>query len=246
VGTTKHWAHTLTTKLLTLIAVHPRRGMGALSDIGVLAAYTGTIVHDGYATYDLFSGATHAQCNAHALRHLKSVGEAEAFSPWAQQMTGLLMEAKAAAEAAASAGRGRVDPGRAGAIRAAYQASIDQVLALLPDGPPPRRADRPRWSEAQRKAWNLATRLRTDADQFLRCLEDTAVSWDNNRAERALRMVKIHDKVSGPFASVAGAEAFADIRSYLQTAANHDENLLGVLRQLFRTGAWLPLAPSGP
>jgi hypothetical protein len=161
-------------------------------------------------------------------------------------MTGLLMEAKAAAEAAASAGRGRVDPGRAGAIRAAYQASIDQVLALLPDGPPPRRADRPRWSEAQRKAWNLATRLRTDADQFLRCLEDTAVSWDNNRAERALRMVKIHDKVSGPFASVAGAEAFADIRSYLQTAANHDENLLGVLRQLFRTGAWLPLAPSGP
>jgi transposase len=65
VGTTKHWAHTLTTKLLTLIAVHPRRGKGALSDIGVLAAYTGTIVHDGYATYDLFSGATHAQCNAH-------------------------------------------------------------------------------------------------------------------------------------------------------------------------------------
>jgi hypothetical protein len=52
--------------------------------------------------------------------------------------------------------------------------------------------------------------------------------------------------VSGPFASLSGAEAFAALRSYLQTAANHDENLLGVLRQLFIAGPWLPLAPSGP
>ncbi len=246
VGTTKHWAHTLTTKLLTLIAVHPKRGMEALKDIGVLAVYTGTIVHDGYATYDLFSGAAHAQCNVHALRHLKSISDAEAFSPFATQMTGILMDAKVAAEAAVSAGRGRVDPGRARAIRAAYHASIDQVLALLPDGPPPRRAARPRWSEAQRKAWNLATRMRSHADQFLRCLDDTRVAWDNNVAERALRMVKIHDKVSGPFASVSGAVAFADIRSYLQTAANHHQNLLGALRQLFAAGPWLPVAPSGP
>ena len=72
------------------------------------------------------------------------------------------------------------------------------------------------------------------------------MAWDNNVAERALRMVKIHDKVSGPFASLSGAEAFAALRSYLQTAANHGENLLGVLRQLFIAGPWLPLAPSGP
>jgi hypothetical protein len=71
------------------------------------------------------------------------------------------------------------------------------------------------------------------------------VGWDNNVAERALRMVKLHDKISGPFASLSGAEAFAAVRSYLQTAANHNENLLGVLRQLFTTGAWFP-APAAP
>ena len=58
-------------------------------------------------------------------------------------------------------------------------------------------------------------------------------------------MVKIHDKISAPFASLAGAEAFAAVRSYLQTAANHNENLLGVLRRS-SPRAWLPLAPSGP
>ncbi len=245
VGTTKHWVHTLTTKLLTLIAVHPRRGIEALTDIGVLALYAGTVVHDGYASYDLFTGATHAQCNAHALRHLKSVGEAKAFSAWAAQMTGVLMDAKAASEAAASAGRRAVDPGRAAAVRDAYHAGLDAIFALLPLGPPPRRTARPRWSEAERKAWNLATRLRSDADQFLRCLDDTRVAWDNNVAERALRMVKLHDKISGPFASLTGAEAFAAVRSYLQTAANHNQNLLGVLRQLFTTGAWFP-APAAP
>ncbi len=246
VGTTKHWAHTLTTKLLTLIAVHPKRGFEALQDIGVLTLYAGTVVHDGYATYDLFTGAKHAQCNVHALRHLKSVGEAAAFSTWADEITGVLMDAKVASGAAASAGQRVVDPGRASVIRAAYHAGLDEIFALLPPGPPPRRRARPRWSEAQRKAWNLATRLRVGADQFLACLDDTRVAWDNNVAERALRMVKIHDKISGPFASLAGAEAFAAVRSYLQTAANHNQNLLGVLRQLFSAGPWLPLAPSGP
>jgi len=40
VRTTRHWVHTLTTNLLTLLAVHPRRGIDAINDIGVLPAYT--------------------------------------------------------------------------------------------------------------------------------------------------------------------------------------------------------------
>ena len=35
VGTTKQWVHTLTTRLLTLLVVHPRRGVAALEEIGV-------------------------------------------------------------------------------------------------------------------------------------------------------------------------------------------------------------------
>jgi hypothetical protein len=120
-------------------------------------------------------------------------------------MTGILMDAKVAAEAAARAGHRHVDPGRAGVVRAAYQAALDQVFALLPIGPPPPRKARPRWSEAQRKVWNLATRLRSDADQFLRCLDDTRVAWDNNVAERALRMVKIHDLWPAPDYGSRGA-----------------------------------------
>ena len=244
VRTTKHWMHTLTTRLLTLIVVHPKRGVAALNDIGVLGAYTGTVVHDGYASYDLFEAATHAQCGAHFIRHLNDVAQTTAYTTWTDQIITVLLDAKAASEQAADAGLGAVDVKIARALRRRYHKTLDLAFSLLPEGRPPRRRHQAGWSDSERKAWNLATRMRHDADQVLRLLDDTRVSLDNNVAERSLRMVKLHDKISGTFHSTLGAEAFATIRSYLQTAANHGENLLGVLHQLFTDDPWLPPNPA--
>jgi transposase len=284
VRTTKHWMHTLTTNLLTLVAVHPKRGAEAIRDIGVLGGFTGTVVHDGWASYDTFTAASHAQCGAHLLRHLQDVGTTPAFATWTAQMIKNLLDAKRASEAAAAAGQPAVDVATANAIRGRYHDTVDVALHLLPAGAPPPRRHRGGWNTAQRKAYNLATRMRRDADQVLRLLDDTRVPFDNNTAERALRMVKlsvyrlspgrqatmtlqvragkrlltevrrtepspegrlIHDKISGCFHSLTGAQNFADTRSYLQTADHHHENLLGVLRQLFTTGAWIPPKPAG-
>jgi transposase len=197
VGVTKHWMHTLTTNLLTLIAVHPRRGVEAIRDIGVLPGYTGTIVHDGYSPYEIFDAATHAQCGAHLLRHLDDVGQAVAFELWTSQLAGILIDAKNASETAAERGAPVVDDVLAAAIVSRYHSTLDVAFALLPDGPPPRLRHTGGWSVAQRKAWNLAIRMRTGADDMLRCLVDTRVSLDNNVAERALRMVKLHDLWAG-------------------------------------------------
>jgi transposase len=82
VRTTKHWVHTLCSGLLTLIAVHPKRGRQALEDIGVLGAYAGTLVHDGYASYDYLHALDHAQCHAHLVRHLKDVGKTDLYKAW--------------------------------------------------------------------------------------------------------------------------------------------------------------------
>jgi len=246
IGVTKHWMHTLTTNLLTLIAVHPRRGVEAIRDIGVLPGFTGTIVHDGYSPYEIFDQAKHAQCGAHLLRHLDDVGQGVAFELWTSQLAGILIDAKNASEAAAAEGAAAVDDVVAAAIVARYHSTLDVAFALLPPGPMPRLRHTGGWNVAQRKAFNLATRMRTGAPDVLRCLADTRVSLDNNVAERALRMVKLHDKISGCFHNLTNAEAFAAIRSYIQTADHHDENLLGVLRQLFTTGAWLPPAAASP
>ncbi len=97
-------------------------------------------------------------------------------------------------------------------------------------------------SRSNRKAAIRAAETLVDAgtDMNVGLLED--VDADERRQsyqELGLNLI------SGPFASLSGAEALAAVRSYRQTAANHNQNLLGVLRQLFTTGAWSP-APITP
>lgn len=240
VGTAKQWVHTVTTGLLTLLVVHPKRGVEAMADIGIFEHYTGTIVHDGLAAYDTYTGAAHAQCGAHLIRHLDDVGQTPAFDAWTRQMAGILCAARDASAAAADTGLGSVPADIAAKIIADYRATLEVAFALLPAGTPPRRRHRGGWNHAQRKAFNLATRLRTGEDQVLRLLADTRVPFTNNHAERSLRMVKIHDKVSGTFQSPQGAARFAAVRSYLQTADAHGHDLLDACRQLFTTGPWIP------
>lgn len=245
VGVTKRWVHTVATNLLTLLAVHPRRGIEALEDIGVIPSFEGTIVHDGWSPYERYDQARHAQCGAHLLRHLSAVGETTAFATWTAQMAAVLLDAKLSSEAAAEAGKATVAPRRAKALRRRYHGTLEVAFALLPKGPPPRRRHEGGWNVHQRAAWNLATRLREDEDQVLRMIDDTRVPFTNNTAERALRPTKLHDKISGTFRSDDGATAFVTVRSYLQTVGLNGRNRLEALNQLWTTGPWLPPSPAG-
>lgn len=58
-------------------------------------------------------------------------------------------------------------------------------------------------------------------------------------------MVKLQQKISGCFRTLAGAKAFCAVRSYLQTADKHGQPRLAALTQLFQGNAWMP-APAGP
>ena len=69
--------------------------------------------------------------------------------------------------------------------------------------------------------------------------------FDNNAAERDLRMVKLQAKISGEFRSHAGAARFAAIRSYIATNRKQAQNIHQHLKDLYSpVGAWLPV-PTG-
>lgn len=236
------WVHTASTPGLTLLSYHPRRGIDAMIDIGVLAGYAGTIVHDGLASYDRpeLAGATHAQCGAHLLRHLDKAAQCWSQRGWATAMRAVLLDAKAASEVAAAAGLPTVPDAIAAPIVGRYNAVLDQAFAGLPAGPPPRRKHTGGWLTVQREAWNLATRMQDASDQVLRMLADTRVPFDNNEAERSLRMAKLHDKISGCFRNKTNVEAFLAVRSYLQTGRKHGRDPLELLTRLWTGTAWLP------
>jgi hypothetical protein len=78
-------------------------------------------------------------------------------------------------------------------------------------------------------AANLLACLDRHRDQVLGLLEDTRVPFDNNRAVRDLRMVKLQQKISGCWRTLAGAQAFLALRSYVSTARKQDMNPLVAL-----------------
>ena len=105
------WAHVASTPRLTHYALHPKRGAEATTDIGILPAYTGVSVHDGWKPYRAHNQCRHALCNIHHLRELTYLEE-QYGQTWAKDLKDLLREMKAATDQAPAA-RTLVSPSRA-------------------------------------------------------------------------------------------------------------------------------------
>src|SRR6185312_2813528 len=111
--------------------------------------------------------------------------------------------------------------------RDALVARYEQLLALgLAANPPPPRRPRQRGRLKQSPTRNLLERLWLGQEQTLAFLDDLTIPFDNNQAERDLRLLKTQQKVSGCFRSETGAEAFARLRSYLSTLRKQGATLL--------------------
>lgn len=90
---------------------------------------------------------------------------------------------------------------------------------------------------------SLLKRLETNQNDVLRFATDFRVPWDNNEAERGVRMVKLQQKVSGCWRSPQGAQAFLAMRSYIGTARTQGKNPLDAFDDLFAGDPWLPATP---
>jgi transposase len=88
----------------------------------------------------------------------------------------------------------------------------------------------------------LARRLRERENDYLRFTTDARVPFDNNAAEREVRMGKLRIKVSGAMRSMTGAQVFCAIRSYLPAAARQRVGALDALTQAAGGMAWIPSA----
>jgi transposase len=221
------WIHVASTEDLTYLALHDRRGAQALADIGILPHYQGTAIHDGYRSYYQFAGVAHGLCNAHHLRELRFVHE-QYQQDWADQLSQLLVEIKDTRESAQQQGR----PGLSSVQLAAFESRFDGLLAqgYRANPPPPEPPPKQRGRKKQSKPLNLLDRLRDHKPEVLAYMYDFKVPFDNNQAERDLRMVKLKQKVSGCLRTQAGAELFCLIRSYTATARKNGRSALDALR----------------
>ncbi|MGZ3598688.1 MAG: IS66 family transposase [Ktedonobacterales bacterium] len=223
------WAHVASTPRLTHYAIHAKRGGEALAAIGILPGFTGISVHDGWAAYRANATCRHALCNIHHLRELTFLEE-QYQQTWAKDLKRVLLEMKTAADLARAQGCAHLAPAEREAFVARYRALLATGLAA---NPPPLRRPRQRGRVKQSPAQNLLKRLWLRQDQVLAFLDDLTIPFDNNQAERDLRMLKVQQKISGAFRSEHGAAAFARIRGYLSSLAKQGMALLPALEAIF-------------
>ncbi|MEM9165340.1 MAG: transposase, partial [Cyanobacteria bacterium P01_F01_bin.4] len=183
----------------------------------------------------------HFLCNAHHLRELQFILERYG-QWWAYQMSLLLVTILGQVQVAKAQGKPTLAPEQLQAFEARYAAILEQGFAANPIPQPPPDAPKKRGRPKRSPPYNLLERLRSQKASVLGFMVDFEVPFDNNQAERDLRMMKLKQKISGCFRSENGAGMFCRIRGYLSTLRKQERNILDALIGLF-SGDPEPLIP---
>ncbi|CDH43349.1 IS66 family transposase [Candidatus Contendobacter odensis] len=234
------------TERLTDYTIHAQRGQTAREDAGILPKFKGRAIHDHWKPYFGYTECSHALCNAHHLRELQLI-EKHYGQQWAVMMADLLLEIKKTVEATQESGT----EGLSSEVFTQFEQRYDHLITtgyLVNPRPPPLPATgkkpKKRGRLAQTPPLNLLDQLRDFKPQTLAFMTDFRVAFDHNQAERDVRMVKVKQKVSGGFRTLAGANDFARIRGYLSTARKNAVNVFSAIRDAFCGKPFVPSCAS--
>jgi transposase len=231
-----NWLHVASTPDLTHYGWHAQRGPEGANAIGILPGFRGIGVHDGLETYWGYPW-DHALCNGHHLRELTFIEE-QLGQPWAGELAKLLREIKQAVAGVRERGETRLPPDQELGFNERYTAILAAGFAM---NPPPERPPRTRGRPKRGKVLSLLDRLSDHRDAVLRFMTNFRVPFDNNQAERDIRMTKVKQKISGCFRKPSGASEFCRIRSYTSTARKWGLRPLTCIRKALVGSPWAPL-----
>jgi transposase len=229
------WLHVAATDGLTYYFVHPKRGRLAMDEMAILPEFEGKAIHDGLKSYQGYD-CEHFLCNAHHLRELQYILEHN-HQWWAFHLSVLLVSIHSQVKALTAQGETALPHDDLATLSARYDTILEQGLKQNPMPPPeptkPKKKGRPKRSTAR----NLLERLQAHKAAVLGFMVDFDIPFDNNQAERDLRMMKLKQKISGCFRSEDGARAFCRIRGYLSTLRKQGIDVLEALVELFSGNA---------
>lgn len=226
------WLHVLSTSRLTCYLIHAKRGKEAIDAMGIMPDFHGRLVHDFWKPYFRYD-IRHAMCNAHTIRELTFIHE-EYKQKWAIEMIQLLLDIKKRAD--------RHTRGFHSDTVKDYETRYDRIILKgLRKNPRLPGELKKRGRKKQTKARNLVDRLQRYKTEVLAFMYDVTIPFDNNLAERDLRMAKVQQKISGCFRSEDGAAFFSRIRGYISTVRKNGINVFDALQTVFEGRPTIPI-----
>lgn len=215
------WMHVLSNQAMTFFGHHIKRGKEAINSFNIIPRYKGTLIHDRFSSYFSYN-CQHGLCNAHILRELKYIGEAF-DAAWSEKMSKLLIRAHGQKKKKGHCSKKYYDR-----ILEEYQKLIDPIIDNYND----------KFTKTDEQ--RLAFGLKKHRSLFLKFIEHREIPFDNNLAERDLRMIKVKQKISGTFRSTNHAQYFARIRGYISTVKKNQQNVLHSLAMAFQNRPFIP------
>lgn len=215
-----HWFWTWQNEALTFIIQSPSRGYKTIQETFPNGLSDVVLVHDRWAPHFRCEAYRHQICLAHLFRDLNYIAQVHE-SEWAGFFKSLLKRAIVLNNEAA------YNPARAGSDnmeRSELEHSLADLLRhKLPD--------------KDKLAIKLQKKLRKISHNILCFLHYNDVPSDNNGSERAIRNIKVKQKVSGGFRSLDGADGFAVLRSVIDTTIKSGNDVFYALSLIANWGA---------
>lgn len=222
------WVHNASDRDYTYLSINKKRGRIGMDDANVLPHARGIIVHDCWGSYWQYPDVTHAVCCAHLLRELNGVIENHPEQTWAPKFKKLLLDMKKSRDEAVQEHRDELSSHQLSKFDTEYD---DIIKTAYEENPLPETSAKKRGRKKKSKVLNLICRLDNYKASVCLFIKDLCVPFDNNQAERDLRMVKVKTKVSGCFRSEEGAQEYLTIMSYIGCANKHHINAFTAIRE---------------
>lgn len=208
------WLHAWVGDQATGYVIDPHRSADALEKV-IGLDYSGTMVHDGAATYDRFEEALHQGCVGHPLRRAhdleqRQIGRARRFP---RQVIDLVQEALGLRADYRQGVRSKDD------LCDAYGGYCERMRRLT---------ERRRVNEANDVF--AAHLYRYSASWFVFLLDPDHIPATNHPAEQALRTPIVNRKVFGGNRTDAGCQAQVTTSSTIQTCKQQRRSPLAFLR----------------
>lgn len=201
-----NWMWTWQTSILSYIYSDKSRGKLAISKHFENGLPNSILVTDRYASYFKMNVADHQICLAHVLRNLTYLTELDTKQTWSSKMAELIREAihKRKTELWEN-----ID-------RISILERFEDLLTTCTDN-------------LHQKIIAILKSLTKYKEYVFKFLFDPDVPYENNASERAIRNLKVKQKVSGMFKSETGADTYCQIHSITQTAKKNNQNPFSAL-----------------
>jgi transposase len=211
INSKKHWAWTWQDARNTLISISESRGIQAITENMMGKLPKAILCHDAWRAQFSIECRTHQLCCAHLLRELNYLNELYK-QPWGCKFKQLLYKAMKLKNKMLPQEYESDNPER-NEIISAYE----KLLHQPPD-------------EKYKELKRFHKRIVKYKNYIFPFLYHESVPADNNASERAIRNIKVKQKISGQFRSKLGAENFAVIRSIIDTFIKRNVNVFHNLR----------------